>query len=210
MASQRITRQIYSSNDLIMKLTHWIIIGLCVVIALLLLFDKDPEDDNGPLIAKIKTRDAAIHEMSREHTVYRTQMRQDSIILVEKVDSVSKKNVVLTSNIKRLRATPRVIEIVKENPVIDTIFQHYDSLLISKDFIIYSQEKQINQLYVDINEIERNFEHRLGLQAQSLEDYRTLSDEYKKDLRKERRKKRLASVLVPIVAVGAFLAGTSL
>lgn len=193
-----------------MKLTHWIIIGLCVVIALLLLFDKDPESDNAPLEAKIASREAAIHEMGRNYTALRTKMRQDSILQAETVDSVAKKNVALTSNIKRLRATPRVVEIVKENPVIDTIFQHYDSLLISKDFVIYSQEKQITQLYVDINEIERNFEHRLQLQSQSLEDYRTLSDEYRKDLRKERRKKRLATVLIPIVGGLGFVLGSQL
>lgn len=193
-----------------MKLPHWIIIGLCVVIALLLLFDKDPESDNAPLEAKIASREAAIHEMGRNYTALRTKMRQDSILYRDTIVTKQKEIVQQESNIKRLRATPRVVEIVKENPVIDTIFQHYDSLLISKDFIIYSQEKQITQLYVDINEIERNFEHRLQLQSQSLEDYRTLSDEYRKDLRKERRKKRLSTILIPVVAVGAFLAGTSL
>lgn len=195
------------------KLLPWIIAGIFLVWAVIASTCSGSDDQNDKIVelqTKIKTRDAAIHEMGRNYTALRTKMRQDSILYAEVVDSVAKKNVALTSNIKILRATPRVIEIVKQNPVIDTIFTYYDSVTTAQNFIIYSQQKQIAQMQVDINEIERNFEHRLQLQGQSLEDYRTLSDEYKKDLRKKRRQARLAKVLIPVVAVGAFLAGTSL
>lgn len=193
-----------------MKLTHWIIIGLCVVIALLLLFDKDPQSDNAPLEAKIASREAAIHEMGRNYTALRTKMRQDSILYRDTIVSKQKEIVQHKSNIKRLRSKPEVIEIVRQNPVIDTIFTYYDSVTTAQNFVIYSQEKQIAQMQVDINEMDRNFQFRLSEQTKNFEDQRLISEDYRKQLRKERRKGKLAKILIPVVAVGAFLAGSSL
>lgn len=193
-----------------LDLKTWVIVGLGIVIALLLLFDKDPEDDNAPLIAKIETREAAIHEMGRNYTALRTKMRQDSILYRDTIVSKQKEITQHKSNIKRLRSKPEVIEIVRLNPVIDTIFTYYDSVTTAQNFIIYSQEKQIAQMQVDINEMDRNFQFRLNEQAKNFEDQKAISQDYKKQLRKERRKGKLAKVLIPIVAVGAFLAGSSL
>lgn len=193
-----------------MKLTHWIIIGLCVVIALLLLFDKDPQSDNAPLEAKIASREAAIHEMGRNYTALRTKMRQDSILYRDTIVTKQKEIVQHESNIKRLRSKPEVIEIVRQNPVIDTIFTYYDSVTTAQNFIIYSQEKQIAQIQVDINEMDRNFQFRLSEQAKNFEDQKKIADEYRKELRKKRRGAKLARVLVPLSLAAGFFLGSQL
>jgi phosphate uptake regulator len=195
-----------------MKLIPYIITIIAVIIAVAVTC-QGPEDQSAEvseLKAKVARRDQAIHEKTTEYIALRTRMRQDSILLRDTIKIKEKQIVVHESNIKRLRSSPKVIEIVRENPVIDTIFQYYDSVGSAKDMIIYSLTKENQQLYVDVNEIERNFTARLDLQAQNLADEKQVSESYRKQVRKERRMKRLAIVLVPVIAVGAFLLGSQL
>jgi phosphate uptake regulator len=195
-----------------MKSLPYIIAVLAVIIAVAVTC-QGPEDQSAEvseLKAKVARRDQAIHEKTTEYIALRTRMRQDSILLRDTIKIKEKQIVVHESNIKRLRSSPKVIEIVRENPVIDTIFQYYDSVGSAKDMIIYSLTKENQQLYVDVNEIERNFTARLDLQAQNLADEKQVSESYRKQVRKERRMKRLAIVLVPVIAVGAFLLGSQL
>src|SRR5688500_4032961 len=130
-----------------MKPIHYLLILLVLIIAGLIYFQTENESEEVIKLEEgIKRREQAIHDWSRKYTASRTKMRQHSILFRDTITIKEKEIVSHKSNIKRLRSSPKVIEIVRENPVIDTIFSYYDSVGAAKDMIIYTLQKENNQL----------------------------------------------------------------
>lgn len=197
-----------------MKLTHWIIIGLCAVIALLLLFGGGNNEEHvqkvTALETKVKTREAAIHKMIERDQKKRIKQQQDSVLQAEKEKTYQTRVKKLSAQIARIKANPVVIKVREENPEIDSLIHKQDSVIAEQGERLYESGKYVTQLQIEMTEIRRDFNERIAQQELNIIDQKKIADEYRKELRKKRRGAKLARVLIPIVAAGGFLLGSQL
>ena len=108
------------------------------------------------------------------------------------------------------RKTWVLLSFREEVPLIDSAFHAYDSLLQSKDEQIELQARYIDTLQVDIRKVTDNFMERLKLQSETIDDQKLIIEDQRKQLRKERRNKRLAKVVAVAGTIGAFVLGALL
>lgn len=195
-------------------LKTWIIVGLAVVIALLLLLGggRDERDIRkiAELEAKNKATDEQILDKDKTITKLRVRIAQDAILFKDTITIIKEQSVKLERNLARQRAKPEIIKIISQNADIDTLVQTYDSIISKRDEQIYLQAKYVSQLQGDLSAVEANFREQIALHVQKFESEKKIADEYRDQARKERRKKKFNAILIPIVAVGAFLAGSAL
>lgn len=186
----------------------WIIFALTGIIILLILFQPTPEPVNNAIwqteIWRVKTKAEKLkakHEKDSAAHVKELAQARDSL------KSEQKHGVKLQSNLVALKSKPQVVKIVQENPVIDTVFQHYDSLLESKDNQLAIQTEMISSLEAENVRITDNFLARLELSQQAFDNQKLISDSYKKDTRKVRRQVKLLKVVAVIGTVGGVFLG---
>lgn len=192
----------------------WLVIfGLTAIIILLLLFQPTREP-NGE---KIKALEYAIAISDQQKKYLEDKHKKDSTASAQKIaelrDSLSKEQkhgVKLSNNLAVLKSKPRVVKIVEENPVIDTVFQHYDSLLESKDQQLKIQADMIEAQRIENVRITSNFMERLDLGQQAFDAQKEISDSYKKQNRKVRRANKALKVAVVVSSVGFLLLGSQL
>lgn len=114
------------------------------------------------------------------------------------------------ATIAKLKANPKIVEVIKEVPEVSELIQAYDSALLHKDERIRELESELTTSQQLASQAEQNFNATVAdyknLHANMLEQV----EYYKKELRKQRRKTRLATVLIPVSGVGAFLLGSHL
>lgn len=120
--------------------------------------------------------------------------RIDSLALSSTIsDSVYKHTVSKKDReIAYYRQNPRVVEIIRENPVIDSAFRAYDSALTYRDVRIRQLESELGSALKMAVAADENFKTTIA-------DYKNIHanmlaqvEHYRKELRKQRRQKRLA------------------
>lgn len=191
-------------------LKTWLIIGLCVIIALLLIFDRDPKPDNSALVRENDSLRVVSRTIQRQAEDLARKRVSDSLETTQTKKTYDSTIKVKDARIAYYRAHPKVIEIIKREPLIDSTFQAYDSAFKAKDERIaelsgeiYNCQKLAQQAEVNFNELIRTKDAEIGNRDKQIE-------KSAKELRKEERRKKLNAILIPIVAVGAFLVGSSL
>lgn len=191
----------------------WVIVVLTGVIVLLILFQPKSQ----PNLDKIKTLEIGIAHADLEKKELKDKHEQDSTKSAQKIaelrDSLANEKrhgVKLTISLRDLKAKPEVIKIVQENPIIDTVFRYYDSLLIGKDQELAIQDAIIKSQEVENKRITENFTARLKLTEEQYEKQKELTDIYKGQVRKEKGKVKLVKVVAVIGSVGAFILGSQL
>jgi hypothetical protein len=191
----------------------WALIILAGAFILYILFDKDPI----PNESYVKEYESAIQKRDVKIISLETKHREDSLKSAQQIaqtrDSLKREQrhgVKLSSNLARLKANPIVIQVRDSIPIIDRLVQSYDSLLESKDDQIELQGRLIVSLEDENKRITGNFLERLELSEQNFQAQKAISDSYKKDLRKERRKVKLFKVIAVVGTVGAFILGSGL
>jgi hypothetical protein len=191
----------------------WALIILAGAFILYILFDKDPI----PNESYVKEYESAIQKRDVKIISLETKHREDSLKSAQQIaqtrDSLKREQrhgVKLYSNLARLNANPIVIQVRDSIPIIDSLVQSYDSLLESKDDQIELQGRLIVSLEDENKRITGNFIERLQLTEDNFTAQKAISDSYKKDLRKERRKVKLFKVIAVLGTVGGLLAGASL
>lgn len=190
-----------------MKPSSYLIIALLAIIAALILFDRDPGSDYSEIENKIVIRDSVIHQLSRDNSKLLAKIAADSVSHTKQVQTYKDRDKKLTREIARIKASQVIVHARDSVPEVDELIEAYDSLIEIKDSQIYLQEKYLSDLRLDHGEMRHNFEERLNLQAQSIADQRAIIDDQRKQLRKERRKAKLAKVLVPIAFGAGLLIG---
>lgn len=181
-----------------------LIIVLAGVIAFLILTDKDPPSVD---LAPYERAIAILEVEKREEQARFKEIIQKSNTRTKK-DSIS-----INVKDKRIRVlevrasqerTPRVDTLIKSDPqlesfvntqseIIGELKEEVDTLKSSVEFHI-----QVNKDLVRSSEdIQATFEKQL-ISTQAL------ADAYKKENRKERRKRKIATALIPVAAVGMF------
>lgn len=191
----------------------YVIFGLTVIIILLLLFQPSRKP-NGEKIQSLEYA-IAISDQQKKDLEYKH--KEDSIASAQKLselrDSLSKEQkhgVKLSVSLAHYKAKPEVVKIVQANPVIDTVFQYYDSLLQSKDQQLAIQDSKILVLEDENKRITANFLERLQLTEQNYLTQKAIAESYKKDNRKKNRGIKALKVAVVGAAVGGLFLGSSL
>ena len=194
-----------------MKLPHYVILALLLVIGAMWFFWPQPKDpDYSEYEFKIKLRDAQIHSLGRDYEKLVMKIESDSVSHTNEIQTYKDRDKKKSAYIANLKANPIVIKVREEVPLIDSAFHAYDSLLQSKDEQIELQARYIDTLQVDIGKVTDNFMERLKLQSETIDDQKLIIDGQRKELRQERRGKRLAKFVAIGAAIGGFLLGSQL
>jgi ASC-1-like (ASCH) protein len=188
----------------------WLIVGLTVIIVLLLLFDKDPVQNESYIKeyeSTIQRNESTIEGLKVKHREDSLKSAQEVAQLKAKLSGKVTEVKKLSSTVAHLRANPVVVQVIADVPEIDSLVQSYDSLLESKDDQIELQGRLIVSLEDENKRITGNFLERLRLSEENFIAQKAISDSYKKDLRKELRKVKLFKVIAVVGTVGGLLLG---
>jgi hypothetical protein len=194
------------------NLPWFLFIGAVIVIILLILFQ--PKKAPSPYIEQteqiIAQKSEKIEVLTKEYVKIAEKMKSDSLEAA-KSDSVYETRVkTLRSTVAKLRANPKVVTIIQENPEIDSLVTAYDSAFMQMSAQIFSLQTTLRQVYTNEALLEHNFNERLELERSKFEDQKAITEQYEKDLRKSKRGSRLLKAGAVVLGVGAFVLGSSL
>jgi hypothetical protein len=189
------------------------LIILALAFAMYILFDKDPVDNS----EKIQSYEIALKIADQEIL----NLRSDSIRLSQKIEADSvrqanerkvykeneRKQLLAISQLKRHPVVIHVRDSVPEVNELITAMEKQDSL---KSARIDTLESDLAELRVDMSEVNDNCSKMLEAERERFQAQKAISEEYSKQVRKERRKVKLFKVVAVLGTVGAFLAGSSL
>lgn len=196
------------------NLVPWIVIAILLVFIVVQTCTDNPDEDHvrevSALETKIKIKDDLILEKNKDLAKLRIRIAQEAVLFKDTITIIEKEKIKLERNLARHRAKPEVIRIVRENPVIDTLIQTYDSIISKRDEQIYLQAKYVSQLQGDLSEVEANFREQIALHVQKFENEKKIADEYRDQAMKERRNGRFAKVLIPISLAAGLVLGSQL
>jgi hypothetical protein len=192
------------------SLQTWIIIALLICIAIIISFWPKPVDNSEPFKREIVTLNSHIETLNQDRAKLRAEI--DTIKAQEaKYKQVYETKVKDQSAlIAKLKGNPKVITVLKENPEVDSLVHALDSAVMMRDVRIASLEFTQLKMELTITGLTANFEESLKLEREKFALAEQRIADLEKQNRKERRKKKLSQVLIPIVAAGAFLLGVQL
>lgn len=184
-----------------------IIVVLLVIVAVLTCQSPpEPVEDTRKYDSLLRVVQAG-EVKAKELAEKRKAAEVETIQTKKSYDSLQKSSV---AQIAYYRAHPKVIEIIREVPVIDSAFQAHDSAIVIRDNRIAELSGELYDCQKLASNAEENFKVTLqaqqGANAELVEDNQGL----KKDLKKERRRGKLKAVLVPLVGVAALILGAQL
>jgi ASC-1-like (ASCH) protein len=189
----------------------WALIILAGAFILYILFDKDPIPNESYVKeyeSTIQRNESTIEGLKVKHQEDSLKSAQEVAQLKAKLSGKVTEVKKLSSTVAHLRANPVVVQVIADVPEIDSLVQSYDSLLESKDDQIELQGKLIVSLEDENKRITGNFIERLQLTEDNFQAQKAISDSYKNDLRKERRKVKLFKVIAVVGTVGGLLLGS--
>jgi hypothetical protein len=189
------------------------LIILALAFALYILFDKDPVDNSEKIQSyeiALKIADQEILNLRSDSTKLSQKIEGDSVrqanerkVYKEKVKSQS-------ALISRLKAKPEVIAIREQSVDVDSLLTATEAKDSIQTARIDTLESNLSDLRVDMSAVNDNCSKMLEAERERFQAQKGISEEYSKQVRKERRKKRLATALIPVVGVAGFLLGAQL
>ena len=194
-----------------MKLQTWALIILAAAFALYIFFDKDPE----PNIEKIQALENGLAIADQEII----QLRKDSAELANgmarkeaqrEIERQAHKSEVRQKDavIAKLRENPIVLKVREETPEVDSLLDAMEAKDSIQTERIITLENDLRELRVDMAGVKFNAEEMLREERERFALQESLTKEYKDQLRKERRKGRLAKAGAVILGVGGFILGS--
>lgn len=143
-------------------------------------------------------------------TVAQNQVLRDSIKVlkvthVKEAEAFKVKITRLTGKLATQR--PKVDSIIFDNPVLIEYVNTADSVIEVQGHRIEILEYQFGKLSMSNEALTANFESQLKLQESRFTDSQNLASELEKDLKKEKRRAKIAKILVPIALVGGIILG---
>jgi hypothetical protein len=194
-----------------MKPYIWVIIGLVAVsVALILLWPEPEPVDLDPYKRAIAIADIRIDSLTSANRKLASKIAQDSLQQAQE-----KKTYIVTiekkvREIENLKANPVVVKIRETTPEVNALIIEMERMDSVKTERIATLENNLDGLRVDMRQMESNFGELLQSEREKFNAQKAISDELAKDLKKAKRSGRLAKILIPIAAVGAFLLGNGL
>jgi cell division protein FtsL len=192
------------------SLQTWIIIALLICIAVIISFWPKPVDTSEPFKREIAEKDKFIVEQSKIISDYDQKLKEstlESIKLKADNDSLTKTQVTLISDLKR---KPRVIEVIKQEPEVKALVDAQDSLINLQFQRIAVLEGLEFELRQDMSKVIISCEQRFQAQVEKFALAEQRIADLEKQNRKERRKGKIAKVLVPVAAVAGLLLGVGM
>lgn len=186
----------------------WLIIGLAAVIVLLILFQPSKPDEQDTRKYDSLIRVAREGEAkAKEQSELRKAAEQKTIQTKKSYDSLKKSSV---AQIAYYRAHPKVIEIIREVPIIDSAFRAYDSAIVIRDDRIVELSGELYNCQKMASNAEENFQATLQAQHGANDELVEDNQDLKKDLRKERKRGRGWKALAVVGTVLGFIGGSQL
>jgi hypothetical protein len=191
----------------------WALIILALAFALYILFDKDPVDNSEKIQSyeiALKIADQEILNLRSDSTKLSQKIEADSVMQANERKVYKEKVKSQSALISHLKSNPVVIHARDSVPEVDsllTAMEKQDSLKTAR---IDTLENNLSELRVDMSAVNDNCSKMLEAERERFQAQKGISEEYSKQVRKERRKKRLATALIPVVGVAGFLLGAQL
>ena len=175
-----------------MKPIYTLLIGIVVGALLLWMLMPEPKHDD--------TRERTIQsKYEADTTLLRARnramvnvMKKDSVEGVRVQDSLKTRAIAYRQEVVRLKENPIVIKVREDVPEVDSLILAQDSVIAIQENRIAAHEHQLGKLQVSMVGITANFESQLAAERRRFEAQQQISNEYRKEVRKERRQKRLA------------------
>jgi hypothetical protein len=184
----------------------WIIVALGIILVIMFIFW--PQSESAKIQRLEHENDSLLIRISQhqENAVKLAELRKADLlktIQTKKVaDSVHAAD---SSTIAKLRTNPRVIEIVKNEPLIDSAFQAYDSAIVHKDERIRELESELTSSQQLASQAEQNFKATIKDYQQLNSNLQEQIAHWQKETKKIKRQKRAAIVLGGLIGIAGFL-----
>lgn len=196
-----------------MKPIHWLLlVAVSVIVALILLWpDEEPKSDKvTQLETAIAIADVRIAQLLQDSTKQAEKIKADSIQQAQEektyIVTIEKKS----REIADLKANPVVVKIRETTPEVNALIVEMERMDSVKTERIARLENDKDALRIDMRQMESNFGELLQVEREKFNAQKEISDELTKDLKKAKRSGRLAKILIPVAAVGAFFLGNGL
>lgn len=192
-------------------LKTWIILALLVGIAILFAFWPSTTPDTSEVFKR---------EIESLNTQIET-LNTDRAKLIAQIDTVkareTKTKTTYESRVKKmssviadLRANPKVVKVLEENPTVDSLVQAQDSTIMLNQVRISGLEHSLFQMQLNTEALQANFDQAMELERAKYDASQKEIERLQKENRKERRKGKLARVLVPVAAGLGLVLGVGL
>jgi chromosome segregation ATPase len=195
----------------------YIIIALTIIIVLLLLFDKDPEVDNSAYQREINSQNEQIRVLGLQN-----QSLIDSIKSLDRMEAEEKavfnaKLEAKNREISKLRTKSseqrkEVQPLIDSFPALRAHIDTMDSTVVAldstnrmKDVRIAGLELTNGKLSLNITALQANFDEAMKLRSEQASLMEAENERLAKEVRKERRAKKLFQVLSVIGPVAVVL-----
>jgi hypothetical protein len=179
-----------------MKLPWIIVTILAIALALTFIFRPEKQDakierlehEKDSLLIRISQHQANAERLSAKRL-------SDSLRSIENKKVSDSIHAVDRSTIAKLRASPKIVEIIKEVPILDTLLQAYDSAILHRDERIRELESELTSSQSLASQAEQNFKATIADYEQVHKNLIAQIEHYRKEIRKQKRQKRAAVVL---------------
>lgn len=189
----------------------WIAAGIFFIWAVVATMCSNPEPiDNSAYHREINSQNQQIAVLQNNNT----KLRQENDSL--KVQGIKSKQEYETKDneqsvvIARLKANPKVITVLRENPEVDSLVHALDSAVMMRDVRIAGLEMLQMKLELNTQAIYANFEESLKLERQKFALAEQQIVDLEKQNRKERQKVKVLKVVVIVGIVAGLLGGSRL
>lgn len=191
-----------------MKLPYWIIAALGLVIILMILFDKDPEQtDITPFEIQIAEQNLVIDSLTKGNRATFKRIQEDSIIQAEERASFLERYTALKGKLGQQRVI--IDTVIRENPEVARYVELADSTIQVQAIRIDSLESDLTELRVDMKSLVNNFSGQIEGHISKYENERAIADHYQKENRKSKRGARIWKAAAVAGSVLGVLLGSS-
>lgn len=191
-----------------MKLHHWVIIGLVLIIIGMIVFWPSPTPDTTRVYKDQIQKDKLIkQELEAKLNETLARIRTDS--LQQAIQARSHTNTVdsLSARINDLKRNPTVITVLEENVEVRELVESQDSLITVQAARIDTLTLNLSGLRVDLQSVTENFEAQLAASDRIIENQGHILNQKDNEIRKHRREKRAILIGGIVGIVGSLLLG---
>jgi hypothetical protein len=187
-----------------MKPIHYVTVGLLIIILVMLwLWPDVPKYDSSLYTKAIQESETKIKALGLQNQALRDSVKKDSITYVQEREAFSVKIGRLNRRLADQR--PKVDSIIQNDPVLIEYVATADSVIETQGYRIAALEHMNSKLSVNITGIIGNFESQISAHVRRFEAQKALTEDYRKEARKQKRQKRIAIGAGIIGVVGALL-----
>lgn len=189
-----------------MNRVWFIVFGLTVVIILLLIFDKDPEPyDTSQWKEAIQRSNDKITALQQDKQKLARKIAEDSILRAEERHTFQNAIGSLKTRLQQKRV--QIDTLILESPALRDYVATADSVIQLQAARIDTLEVSLDELQINMKAVNINCDRMLEAERDKFKASEELISDLEKQNRKEKRKRKLATVLIPIVGVGSLFLG---